>query len=260
LSAQKAKQSLGKRCSVQTLNLANLLSVKEFVSQWTKPVDILVCNAGIWGPPSLKFAQDSGLELTLATNHLGHFALVLGLLNANKLNNNSHIIVLSSSLHDPNQSNGRMGSPNFDFDDLKWSKNSYDPRTAYQNSKLANIWFTYELDRNLKKMESKIRVNAVCPGFVPTTQLSRNSSFFSRMVLKIVFPLLSFTVSVDQAADWVVEACLNQTDSGKLFSKGQIIASSDESYDAEKAAKLWNLSCDCIPFQINELLKNPKYL
>lgn len=244
MAAQKAKESLGERCTVHALDLANLASVNQFVSQWTTPVDILICNAGIWGPPSLTLAQDSGLELTLATNHLGHYALVVGLLNAHKLSETCHIIVVSSSLHDPKQSNGRMGSPKFDFDDLKWIKNAYDPRTAYQNSKLANIWFTYELDRNLKRTRSKIRINALCPGFVPTTQLSRNSSFFVRMLLKTVFPFFSFTVSVDQAAQWVVETCLNQTESGKMFSKGRIIASSDESYDEEKAARLWNISAD----------------
>lgn len=96
-----------------------------------------------------------------------------------------------------------MGGPDFDFDDLKWvhsrrfslyvdsklivrvlhtkERHEYTPRTAYQNSKLANVWFTYELHRrissNLLPQAKTVRVNALCPGFVPTTALNRNASF-----------------------------------------------------------------------------------
>lgn len=228
------------------LDLSNLNSVKDFVSKWTKPIDILVCNAGIYGPPSLTFAADSGLELTLATNHLGHFALVLGLLNQHKLAGHCHILVLTSSLHDPKQADGRMGGPKFDFDDLKWTKQLYEPGIAYRNSKLANVWFTYELDRILRAKGSTIRVNTICPGFVPTTRLSRNSPFLIRMLMHTILPFFSFTVSLDQASQWVLEACLNQAASGRMFSKGMEIASSDESHDQEKASRLWALSCSLI--------------
>ena len=101
---------------------------------------------------------------------MGHFALVIGLLNAGKLSQNCQILVVSSSLHNPQETNGKMGNlhlfkskgrPNFDFDDLRWTRNKYDSRTAYQNSKLANIWFTFELDRIITKKKLGIRVNGI---------------------------------------------------------------------------------------------------
>ena len=78
---------------------------------------------------------------------------------------------------------------------------------------------------------------------MPTTQLSRNSSFIKRVLMYYILPLFSFTTSLDQAAEWMVQACLNE-ESGKVFSKGKVIESSLESYDQEKAAKLWELSLD----------------
>lgn len=69
------------------VDLSSLSSIKSFLDNFKppKPLDLVLCNAGIWGPGILTFTPDSGLELTLATNHLGHFALVNGLISGNHL-------------------------------------------------------------------------------------------------------------------------------------------------------------------------------
>ncbi len=134
-------KDLSSHVSGALVDLSSLSSIKSFLQSFNppKPLDLVLCNAGIWGPDKLTFAPDSGLELTLATNHLGHFALVNGLLEGNHLEskalsyqrlwfslhrlfveNGCHIVNVASSLHDPKTGNGRMGGPQFDFEDLKW--------------------------------------------------------------------------------------------------------------------------------------------
>ena len=113
------------------------------------PVDVLVNNAGVLALP-LGTSPD-GVELHLATNHLGHFALTNLLLP--RLTD--RVVVVGSPSH-------RHG--HLDLDDLDWTRRSYRPYAAYADSKLANLLFMAELQRRLTAAGSTLRVTGAHPG------------------------------------------------------------------------------------------------
>ncbi|KAJ3297578.1 Short-chain dehydrogenase/reductase 2b [Borealophlyctis nickersoniae] len=132
------------------LDLSIKQSVESFVKSFPYPrIDLLLCNAGCVNA-SLTHAWGN-LEATFAANHLGHFALVMLLIKRGVLpgNGSSRVVVVSSGIHVPGRS--PTGGPKFDFDNLKNSVEPYDSMVAYANSKLANVWFSYELARWVKE-------------------------------------------------------------------------------------------------------------
>jgi NAD(P)-dependent dehydrogenase (short-subunit alcohol dehydrogenase family) len=151
---------------VMMLDLANLASVKSFVDSFKKNysrLDLLINNAGVMIPPYAKTAD--GFELQFGTNHLGHFALTGHLLELLINTLGSRIVNVSSSAH-------KVGNPN--FDDLTWEKRSYAKWKAYGDSKIANLYFTYELDRKLKENRLELIVTAAHPGWT-ATELQRTA-------------------------------------------------------------------------------------
>src|SRR5262249_15656725 len=125
------------RVNVMKLDLADLSSVRlfaeSFLSQYSR-LDRLINNAGVMIPPYSKTAD--GFELQFGTNHLGHFALTARLLDLLSRTAGSRIVNVSSSAH-------RFG--NIDFSDLNWERRRYFAWRAYGDSKIANLYFTYEL-------------------------------------------------------------------------------------------------------------------
>lgn len=125
---------------VRQLDLASLASVKAFAAQITQEftqLDVLLNNAGIMATPNVKTAD--GFEAQLGTNHLGHFALTGYLLPLLKATTDSRVVNVSSLAH----RGGKM-----DFTDLMFEKGrKFRPMRAYGQSKLANLLFTYELQR-----------------------------------------------------------------------------------------------------------------
>src|SRR3954467_3811000 len=121
---------------VGLLDLAHQASVKAFVAEWKGPLDILVDNAGVMANPETRTAE--GWEIQFATNHLGHFALTVGLHGALAAAGHPRVVVLSSVGH----INGAVR-----FDDLDFRREPYDPWLAYAQSKTANILFAVEAAR-----------------------------------------------------------------------------------------------------------------
>jgi NAD(P)-dependent dehydrogenase (short-subunit alcohol dehydrogenase family) len=150
------------------LDLSSFESIRRFVELFRGKfdhVDVLINNAGIMALPQREDTVD-GLEAQIGTNHFGHYYLTALLYPY--LEKNGRIINHSSSAH-------MFATPGFVFDDLQSSK-SYDPWVAYGNSKIANLYFTYELNRRLNKLENprNIKVIAVHPGYTATNlQASR---------------------------------------------------------------------------------------
>ena len=151
---------------VMELDLANLASVNNFAENFQKNysrLDLLINNAGVMIPPYSKTTD--GFELQFGTNHLGHFALTGQLLKLLISTIASRIVNVSSGAHNF----GKL-----DFDDLNWEKRNYAQWTAYGDSKLANLYFTYELDRKLKEQGINTLVTASHPGWT-ATELQRTA-------------------------------------------------------------------------------------
>jgi NAD(P)-dependent dehydrogenase (short-subunit alcohol dehydrogenase family) len=150
--------SLGKSfpVTVAPLDLADLDSVREFVAAWEGPLHLLVNNAGVMAIPELQRSAQ-GWEIQLATNHLGHFALALGLHDALAAVGGARIVAVSSS--------GHHASPVV-FDDINYENRPYDPWGAYGQSKTANVLFAVEATR--RWADERIVANALMPGGIMT--------------------------------------------------------------------------------------------
>lgn len=170
---EKAKSkilSLNKNADVELmkLDLADLSSVKAFAQEFKnkfQKLDLLINNAGVMIPPYSK--TKDGFELQMGTNHLGHFALTLQLLDIINATPNARIVNVASAAH-------KYG--NIDFNDLNWEKRKYKSWRAYGDSKIANLYFTKELAKRIN--DNNIKVTAAHPGWT-ATDLQRHSGLFS---------------------------------------------------------------------------------
>ena len=148
------------------LDLASLASVERFAVSFRAAhdrLDLLINNAGVMIPP-LGHTED-GFELQFGCNHLGHFALTGRLMEVLEATSGSRVVNVASLAH-------RYGV--MDFDNLNAEK-SYDKMPAYGQSKLANLLFTFELQRRLEEAGSTVEVTAAHPGWTGT-DLQRHSS------------------------------------------------------------------------------------
>lgn len=138
---------------IRPLDLEDLASVRAFAAAWTGPIDILINNAGIMLVQEGRTSD--GFERQIGTNHLGHFALTNLLLPYIT----DRIVTVSSNAH----ARGRLN-----LSDLNWQTRPYRTSQAYSDSKLANLLFTFELQRRLSSAGSSVRALAVHPGMVRT--------------------------------------------------------------------------------------------
>lgn len=154
------------------LDLADLSSVRNFAADFQanySRLDLLINNAGVMIPPYGKTAD--GFELQFGTNHLGHFALTGLLLPILANTKNARIVNVSSGAHN---------AGNIDFDDLTWEKRGYSSWRAYGDSKIANLYFTYELNKKLKENGLDTISTAAHPGYT-NTELQRHLSLIAFM-------------------------------------------------------------------------------
>jgi NAD(P)-dependent dehydrogenase (short-subunit alcohol dehydrogenase family) len=254
-------------------------------------LNILVNNAGIgWGKITPFVETSDNLEEIVGVNHFGTFLLTQLLLDDLKRSEDgASIVIVSSSLHeynermakndikdsknnhkdqdeeedDSNDKKKKLVLPNFP-DGILQSKENYDGFKAYQVSKLCNLWFTYELQRRLEEEATTgsattpyftIKVNAVSPGFIPSTGLTRRAGWMGTFFLQYILDPwryigMGVTRSPEDGAEVIVQAATTSDGGGgKYFTlpKGKesvitSIASSDESRDETKAKELWELS------------------
>jgi NAD(P)-dependent dehydrogenase (short-subunit alcohol dehydrogenase family) len=147
--------------TVGALALDDLTSVTAFVAAWRGGLDILVNNAGVMAIQELTLSP-SGHEMQFATNHLGHFALAVGLHDALAAAGSARIVSVSSG--------GHLRSPVV-FDDIDYAFREYDPLGAYGQSKTANVLFAVEATR--RWATDGIVANALMPGAI-VTRLARH--------------------------------------------------------------------------------------
>jgi NAD(P)-dependent dehydrogenase (short-subunit alcohol dehydrogenase family) len=142
--------------AVAKLDLADHATIAAFAQAWEGPLHILVNNAGVMAIQQLELTPE-GYEMQFATNHLGHFALALGLHDALAADGNARIVSVSSA--------GHLRSPVV-FEDLHFGFRPYEPFLAYGQSKTANVLFAVEATR--RWADDGITANALMPGGIET--------------------------------------------------------------------------------------------
>jgi NAD(P)-dependent dehydrogenase (short-subunit alcohol dehydrogenase family) len=166
---RRAVADLPGAVAVLPLDLADLDSVRAFAADWTGPLDVLINNAGI-SVGSLQ-RTPAGVELQLATNHLGPYALTNLLL--------PHVtdrVVTLASLAER--------QAKLDLTDPGFERTKYTQSRAYNNSKLANLLFVAALQRRLTAAGSPVRALAAHPGFVRTDIYAETSGFVARAMVR----------------------------------------------------------------------------
>ncbi|GIF63759.1 oxidoreductase [Asanoa ishikariensis] len=149
-------QSGAGRVLASRLDLADLDSVAAFADGWTGPLDALVANAGIMALPTRQTTA-AGWELQLATNYLGHFALVYGLHKALAAADGARVVTVSSGAH--------LAWP-MDFDDPHFARRPYAGWAAYGQSKTADVLLAVGVAQ--RWAADGITANAVAPGSIHT--------------------------------------------------------------------------------------------
>jgi NAD(P)-dependent dehydrogenase (short-subunit alcohol dehydrogenase family) len=230
--------------TLQALDLSSLDSVRSAAGALRTAyprIDVLINNAGVmWTPKQL---TRDGFELQSGTNHLGHFALT-GLLLDNLLPVPGSRVVTVSSL-------GHRLRAAIHFDDLQW-EHRYDRVAAYGQSKLANLLFTYELQRRLAaRAEATTIAVAAHPGG-SNTDLARNLPGIFRPVKAVLGPVLFQSPAMGAlptlraATDPAVEGGQYYGPEGFLEQRGhpKLVQSSAQSHDEELQRRLWAVSED----------------
>jgi NAD(P)-dependent dehydrogenase (short-subunit alcohol dehydrogenase family) len=151
-----ALRDLGGDIEARHLDLSDLHSVRTFVDGWSGPVDALVANAGVMAIPTRELTAQ-GWEMQLATNYLGHFALLTGLREALAAAEASRVVTVSS---------GAQLRAGVDLDDLHFERRAYDPWVAYSQSKSADVLLAVGVAE--RWADQGTTANAVAPGFIHT--------------------------------------------------------------------------------------------
>lgn len=230
------------RVSVMPLDLSSLKSVRAFAdalrSKWQDGFDVLINNAGVMAIPLTR--TEDGFEMQIGTNHLGHFALtglVLDLIRPQ-----GRVVNVSSLAHQA----GKIR-----LDDLNWEQ-TYSRFGAYAQSKLANLHFTFEMDRRVKAAGKPI-LNVAChPGYaatnlgtapmasIPFGQTLKHiaNSLMAQPSQMGALPTLYAAVAADVAGgDFIGPDGFQQ-----LRGYPVKVRARPHAYDAQVAAKLWVLS------------------
>jgi NAD(P)-dependent dehydrogenase (short-subunit alcohol dehydrogenase family) len=193
----------GAKLELALLDLASLASVREVAARELDkglPLDLLINNAGVMAPPQ-RLETGEGFELQFGTNVLGHFALTGQLLpaleraaaKAQSQAQRPRVVTVASIAH----KRGRI-----DFDDLQGVK-KYSPMKAYQQSKLANLMFSFELERRLEARSSGLLSMAAHPGVAETNLFVTGN-----------YP--AFELALRKASGTLIGAFLNSSAEGAL--------------------------------------------
>jgi protochlorophyllide reductase len=277
--AEKAAQTVGipkDNYTLMKIDLGSLDSVRKFVSDFrasVKTLDALVCNAAIY-MPLLKqpLRSPDGYELTVATNHLGHFLLCNLLLEDLKKSTapEKRLVILGTVTANPKELGGKIPIPAPpDLGDLKGFEagfkapitmingKKFKPGKAYKDSKLCNVLTMRELHRRYHNATG-IVFSSLYPGCVAETPLFRNHYPLFRTIFpwfqkNITGGYVSQELAGDRVAAVAVDSEYNQ--SGLYWSWGNrqkegrksfVQEISDEASDNDKAKRLWDLSAKLV--------------
>ncbi|MBW4500424.1 MAG: protochlorophyllide reductase [Scytonema hyalinum WJT4-NPBG1] len=275
--AEKAAQTVGMSQDSYTLmhiDLASLESVRQFVKDFRasgKSLDALVCNAAIY-MPLLKepLRSPEGFELSVATNHLGHFLLCNLMLEDLKHSSSSdpRLVILGTVTHNPDELGGKI-PPRPDLGNLDGfaagfkepismiDGKKFEPVKAYKDSKVCNVLTMRELHRRYHE-STGITFTSLYPGCVAETPLFRNHyPLFQKLFPKFQKYITGGYVSQDLAGERVavVVADPEYKQSGAYWSWGNRQKKNGKSFvqkvspqarDDEKGDRMWELSAKLV--------------
>lgn len=189
----------------------------------------IICNAGIMALPRLTLQY--GYELQFLTNHIGHFILVTGLLDA--LTDDGRVVMVSSAAHKTTPRGG------IGFDNLDGS-GGYVSWLFYGQSKLANVLFARELARRF--IGTRKTANAVHPGVIQTN-LGRHMGLWATAGMSVVNPLFLKSIPEGAATQCYVATHPSLVGvSGEYFADCNIAPTSAHGRNAGLALQLWERS------------------
>ncbi len=217
-----------------TANLASQKSIETVAQQIKKDIsklDVLLNNAG--GVFNNFQLSEDGIEMTIANNHFNYFWMTYYLFDLLKNGKDARIINVASDSH--------YSAKKIDIESFYQKKGNYFVLSAYEQSKLANVLFTYTLAEKAKPYN--ITVNALHPGFVYTPIGEKNGNKFFGMVWSAASKLFGLSVEKGARSHIYLASSDEVKDiSGKYFHNCKAKKSSSISYDKNLQAMLWNES------------------
>ncbi len=225
--------------ALQELDLSSLDSVRKAADELRAAhprIDLLINNAGVMYVPTRETTKD-GFEMQFGTNHLGHFALTGQLLDHMLSVDGSRVVTVSSV--------GHRIMARIHFDDPHLTRR-YNRVEAYGQSKLANLMFTYELQRRLKLKSAPTLALAAHPGFSDTELMRYLPDFIPAFLWKVA------TQPADKGALPTLRAATDPDATGGQYYgpdgigevKGypKVVASSAQSHNEDLQRRLWTMS------------------
>jgi NAD(P)-dependent dehydrogenase (short-subunit alcohol dehydrogenase family) len=176
--AAAAAMKAGDAVRVARLDLASAGCIREFAETVSGPLDLLINNAGVMAPPKLTFTED-GFEKQFGTNHLGHFVLTGLLLPALIKSGKGRVVTVSSVAHHGGTEgllDGNLGA-------------GYHAQRTYENSKLANLLFAFELHRELTAHGLPVTSTAAHPGVSATGLVPDKEGMGANPLMRIAGPI-----------------------------------------------------------------------
>ena len=241
--ARIVAENAAAKIEVRALDVADLDSVRRFAAEFLsegKPLDLLINNAGVMAIPERR-TTPQGFEMQFGTNHLGHFALTGLLLPALLRQPKSRVVTVASIAH----KGGKLN-----FDDLNGER-GYDPRGAYQQSKLANLVFGLEFDRRLRAHSADTTSVIAHPGVAVTNIISNGMG--TGMKSRIVGALLPLVAQSDDRGSWplVYAATSSEVHGGGYYGPDGIaeikgmpveVKPKPQALDPAAGKRLWDVS------------------
>ncbi len=188
-SGREAASKMANKPQVVELDLASQQSIKDFVSRFEGPLDLLVNNAGVMTPPKYRETEE-GHELQFGTNHLGHFALTGLLLPALLAAPSSRVVTVASIAHHRGDESVLEANP----------ETSYSPQKTYGNSKLANLLFARELQRRASEAGVALTSTAAHPGVSATGLVADPNGMGANPVINKLAPYFMPLVAQSSSA------------------------------------------------------------
>lgn len=240
----RLQQAFGREADVSFIHmdLAVLDSVREAAAEVLEQlsgIDGLICNAAISQTATRKLTVD-GFESHLGVNHYGHF-LLCGLLYERIEASRGRIVVVGSNAY-------KMGKKKIHFDDLNFDDN-YSPWHAYNQSKLAQMMYGYELQRRVEAAGKDVVVQVCHPGASRTNLISGDASTLNKILFRLIKPF--FQPAEKGSLPTVLCATSPEVKSGTLYGPTKRAETTgpvgecplaEHALDRDAAAALWDVS------------------